>query len=74
MKGITASMMREASYSSMRLGLYDVFKGVYAPGVRSKEDFTLTQKILGKNRSDAGEGIAECIVMYNSNSDSSIVT
>ena len=34
MKGITASMMREASYSSMRLGLYDLCKRVFAPNVQ----------------------------------------
>jgi hypothetical protein len=59
MKGITASMLREASYSSMRMGLYDLCKGFIAPNAKSKDDFTLVQKILAGMCSGAiGSSIA----------------
>lgn len=45
-KGITPSMLREASYSSMRIGLYDYFKGVVAPTGTGKEEFALWQKFV----------------------------
>ena len=58
-KGITASMLREASYSSLRLGLYDPFKAIVAGGDSSKDDITLTQKILAGGASGAiGSAIA----------------
>jgi len=46
MKGITPSMIRELSYSSIRMGLYDPIKQLLQPGATSKDDFTLIQKIL----------------------------
>jgi len=46
MKGITASMIRELSYSSLRLGLYDPIKNFLAPNTKDKNDFTLMQKIM----------------------------
>ena len=42
---VTPSLMREASYSSIRMGLYDYFRGVVAPAGTRKEDFTLLHKI-----------------------------
>eukprot|EP01117_Protostelium_nocturnum_P008604 TRINITY_DN3087_c0_g1_i1.p1 TRINITY_DN3087_c0_g1~~TRINITY_DN3087_c0_g1_i1.p1 ORF type:complete len:364 (-),score=76.74 TRINITY_DN3087_c0_g1_i1:13-1104(-) len=45
MRGITPSMMREASYSSIRMGLYDFFKGILAPQGTTKEQFSLWQKM-----------------------------
>ena len=39
MKGITASMLREASYSSIRMGLYDSFKVFLAPKGTGKDEF-----------------------------------
>jgi hypothetical protein len=58
-KGITASMLREASYSSLRLGLYDPFKAIVAGSGSSKDDITLTQKILAGGASGAiGSAIA----------------
>eukprot|EP00455_Lapot_gusevi_P057486 TRINITY_DN9808_c0_g1_i3.p1 TRINITY_DN9808_c0_g1~~TRINITY_DN9808_c0_g1_i3.p1 ORF type:complete len:283 (+),score=64.12 TRINITY_DN9808_c0_g1_i3:105-953(+) len=53
MKGVTASMLREASYSSVRLGLYDPIKSIIAPKATSKDDFTLIQKILAGGLSGA---------------------
>eukprot|EP01116_Phalansterium_solitarium_P020510 TRINITY_DN6084_c0_g1_i1.p1 TRINITY_DN6084_c0_g1~~TRINITY_DN6084_c0_g1_i1.p1 ORF type:complete len:326 (+),score=43.30 TRINITY_DN6084_c0_g1_i1:131-979(+) len=44
-KGFTASMIREISYSSLRLGLYDYVKSAIA-GSADKDQFTLGQKIL----------------------------
>jgi hypothetical protein len=38
---VTPSLMREASYSSLRMGLYDVMKGIVAPNAKTKDDFTL---------------------------------
>jgi len=46
MKGITASMIREMSYSSLRMGLYDPIKDLLAPKAKDKNEFTLFQKIL----------------------------
>lgn len=46
MKGITASMLREATYSSVRMGFYDPVKNFLAPNANSKDDFTLLQKIM----------------------------
>jgi solute carrier family 25 protein 14/30 len=37
--------MREATYSSVRMGLYDYFRGVVAPAGTRKQDFTLSHKI-----------------------------
>ena len=45
MFSVTPSLMREASYSSIRMGLYDYFRGVVAPPGTRKEDFTLLHKI-----------------------------
>lgn len=45
MRGFTASMMREASYSSLRMGLYDMIKIMLASPNTGKDDFTLVQKI-----------------------------
>jgi len=45
MKGFTASMIREMSYSSLRMGLYDPIKELLAPNAKTKDDFTLIQKI-----------------------------
>ena len=45
MRGFTASMLREASYSSLRMGLYDMIKICLAPPNTGKDDFTLVQKI-----------------------------
>lgn len=44
MRGVTPSMMRDASYSSMRMGLYDLFKAQLAPSGAGKDDFHLWQK------------------------------
>lgn len=41
----TPSMMREASYSSMRMGFYDTVKILIAPKSTSKDEFTLGQKM-----------------------------
>jgi len=58
-KGITASMMREASYSSMRTGLYDYFKLLFAPNAKTKDDFLLWQKIAaGASSGVIGASIA----------------
>ncbi|CAF1553176.1 unnamed protein product [Adineta steineri] len=46
MKGITASMLREASYSSIRMGLYDSIKILLAPSGTSKNEFSYWQKLL----------------------------
>ena len=43
---VTPSLMREASYSSIRMGLYDYFRGMAAPPGTLKEDFTLIQKVI----------------------------
>jgi hypothetical protein len=53
MSGLTPSMMREASYSSLRMGLYDLFKGMLAPEGTQKDDFSLWQKILAGMASGA---------------------
>jgi len=45
LKGMTPSMLREASYSSIRIGLYDYVKDRIAPG-KTKEEFTLLEKLL----------------------------
>ena len=45
MRGFTASMMREASYSSIRMGLYDGMKILIAPRNTGRDDFTLLHKI-----------------------------
>ncbi len=59
MRGITASMMREASYSSLRLGLYDPIKGFFAPAGTEKHEFGLLEKILAGGLSGAiGSAIA----------------
>ncbi len=39
-------MLREASYSSLRLGLYDPIKELIAPNAQTKDDFQLHHKIL----------------------------
>eukprot|EP00027_Filamoeba_sp_ATCC50430_P010401 CAMPEP_0168558106 /NCGR_PEP_ID=MMETSP0413-20121227/9789_1 /TAXON_ID=136452 /ORGANISM="Filamoeba nolandi, Strain NC-AS-23-1" /LENGTH=274 /DNA_ID=CAMNT_0008589197 /DNA_START=227 /DNA_END=1051 /DNA_ORIENTATION=- len=52
-KGITPSIMRELSYSSLRLGLYDPVKSFLAPTVKDKKDFSLWQKILAGGISGA---------------------
>ena len=41
----TPSMIRELTYSSMRMGLYDPVKSLLAPNATSKDDFTLVQKV-----------------------------
>ena len=46
MKGITASMLREATYSSLRMGLYDSIKILLAPRGTNKDQFTLTHKLI----------------------------
>ena len=46
MKGITASMLREASYSSLRMGLYDSIKILIAPSGTNKDQFTFGQKLI----------------------------
>ena len=46
MKGITASMLREASYSSLRMGLYDSLKILLAPAGTQKDEFTFGQKLI----------------------------
>jgi len=46
MKGITASMLREASYSSIRFGLYDTIKVLLAPKGTGKNDFSYWQKLI----------------------------
>ena len=46
MKGITASMLREASYSSIRMGLYDSIKVLLAPHGTTKEEFSFAQKLI----------------------------
>lgn len=46
MKGITASMLREASYSSIRMGFYDSIKVFLAPHGTEKHEFYLWQKIV----------------------------
>eukprot|EP01114_Cavostelium_apophysatum_P002865 TRINITY_DN12562_c0_g1_i1.p1 TRINITY_DN12562_c0_g1~~TRINITY_DN12562_c0_g1_i1.p1 ORF type:complete len:307 (-),score=35.96 TRINITY_DN12562_c0_g1_i1:12-932(-) len=45
MKGITASILRELSYSSLRMGLYDEVKSLISPNA-GKNDFTLWNKVL----------------------------
>ena len=42
---VTPSLMREASYSSIRMGLYDWFRGMLAPAGTRKEEFTLLHKV-----------------------------
>jgi len=46
MKGITASMLREASYSSIRMGLYDPIKILLAPKGTNKSEFSFWQKLI----------------------------
>ncbi|UJR24013.1 hypothetical protein I4U23_026978 [Adineta vaga] len=46
MKGITPSMLREASYSSIRMGLYDSIKVLLAPHGTSKDEFSFWQKLI----------------------------
>jgi len=47
MKGFTPSMIREFSYSSIRMGLYDPVKKLVAgPKAKVKDDITLIQKII----------------------------
>jgi len=59
MKGFTPSMLREASYSSLRMGLYDVMKGIVAPNAKTKDEFTLWQKLAAGMCSGAiGSSIA----------------
>ena len=51
--------MRECVYSSVRMGLYDYFRGVVAPPGTRKEDFTLWHKITAGVLSGAlGSSIA----------------
>jgi hypothetical protein len=38
-------MIRELTYSSMRMGLYDPVKQILAPNALTKDDYTLAQKI-----------------------------
>lgn len=45
MRGITASMMREASYSSIRMGLYDYIKAIIAPPNTDKDSFSIINKL-----------------------------
>jgi len=59
MKGFTPSMLREASYSSLRMGLYDQCKALVAPNAKDKDEFTLLQKIAAGMLSGAiGASIA----------------
>ena len=46
MKGITASMLREASYSSIRMGLYDSIKVLLASENTRKDEFSFWQKLV----------------------------
>ncbi|CAF1161062.1 unnamed protein product [Rotaria sordida] len=46
MKGITASLLREASYSSIRMGLYDSIKALLAPSGTGKDEFSFWQKLV----------------------------
>ena len=46
MKGITASMLREASYSSIRMGLYDSIKILLAPSGTDKDQIRFTHKLM----------------------------
>lgn len=46
MRGFTPSMLREASYSSIRMGLYDAIKVTIAPQNTNKDQFTLFQKLV----------------------------
>ncbi|PRP80789.1 solute carrier family 25, member 27-like [Planoprotostelium fungivorum] len=46
MRGVAPSMMRDASYSSLRMGLYDLFKAQLAHEGAGKEDIYLWQKIV----------------------------
>lgn len=53
MKGITASMLREASYSSIRMGLYDSVKILMAPQGTGKHEFYFWQKLVAGASSGA---------------------
>jgi solute carrier family 25 oxoglutarate transporter 11 len=44
-RGLTASILREALYSSTRMGLYEPFKELFAPGVQAS-DLSLHVRIL----------------------------
>jgi hypothetical protein len=44
-RGLNASLLREALYSSTRMGLYEPFKDTFAPGV-SSSDLSLHIRIL----------------------------
>jgi len=53
MKGFTASMLRELSYSSLRMGLYDSIKLKISPNSSTKDEFSLTSKIIAGGLSGA---------------------
>ena len=53
MKGITASLLREASYSSIRMGLYDSIKILIAPKGTGKDEFSFWQKLIAGASSGA---------------------
>eukprot|EP01119_Soliformovum_irregulare_P014121 TRINITY_DN3835_c0_g1_i1.p1 TRINITY_DN3835_c0_g1~~TRINITY_DN3835_c0_g1_i1.p1 ORF type:complete len:309 (-),score=43.53 TRINITY_DN3835_c0_g1_i1:68-994(-) len=53
MKGFTPSMMREFTYSSVRMGLYDPVKSMLAGLERGKHDHTLAEKIIAGGVSGA---------------------
>lgn len=53
MKGITASLLREASYSSIRMGLYDSIKTLLAPKGTNKDEFAFWQKLIAGASSGA---------------------
>jgi len=52
MKGITPSMIREWTYSSTRMGLYDPLKTLIS-GSKSQDDITLLQKVIAGATSGA---------------------
>lgn len=52
MRGITPSMLREGSYSSIRMGCYDFFKDIFSDAAH-KDHVTLIQKVLAGASSGA---------------------
>lgn len=58
MRGITPSLLREMSYSSIRMGMYDAVKGLIEDG-KTKEQISFTTKLLaGMITGAAGSSLA----------------
>jgi len=57
-KGLSPALMRQASYSSLRIGFYEPIRNVLAPGTAAKDISFAKKAIAGGTAGAAGIAIA----------------